>query len=154
MKFVVKLLMILAYLMLFSGLLLAQAEQKPANSAAAPLAVSWKTLQKVEVVKSDNLYLPKFDPAVKALMGQWIELRGYMMPVDHSLKQETFIFSAIPMKSCYFCLPGGPESFVEVRVADPIRFTNNPIVIVGQLQMMKNDPMGMYYRLVGARVKT
>ena len=115
--------------------------------------MSWDVLAKVEVIEKNNLLAPKFSQDVQNLDGTTVKLRGYMMPLDQAKKQKNFILSANPVASCYFCLPGGPETMVEVKATKSMKFSYNPITISGTLQLLADDPMGMYYRLVDATME-
>jgi uncharacterized protein len=50
--------------------------------------------------------------------------------------------------SCNFCVPAGPEGLVEVRTVSPVRYTLEPVVVEGLLAVLKDDPFGLYYRVV------
>jgi len=52
--------------------------------------------------------------------------------------------------SCNFCLPGGPESMMEVRLKTPVKYSQDAVVVEGRLLVLKDDPYGLYYRLVDA----
>ena len=39
---------------------------------------------------------------------------------------------------------------VDVRAADAVTFSYNPISITGKLELLEDDPMGMYFRLADA----
>ncbi len=114
--------------------------------------LSWDVLAKVETIEKDLLLVPKFSEDVKTLDGQEIQLRGYIMPLDQAKEQKHFILSANPVAGCYFCVPGGPESMVEVKAKKKVKFGYNPITISGTLELLADDPMGMYYRLTDAQV--
>ena len=115
---------------------------------------SWDTMAQVRLVKQDGRYVPEFEAAVLELAGTEIQLKGFMLPLDQSPKQAHFLLSANPVAECFFCLPGGPESLVEVKLDGEIDFSYDPIAIAGTLELLEDDPMGMYYRLVSARVAT
>jgi hypothetical protein len=56
-------------------------------------------------------------------------------------------------QTCAFCLPGGPESLVEVRTKTPVKYTFEPVVLSGKLTVLKDDANGLYYRLTDAQVQ-
>lgn len=120
-------------------------------TAHAQQDVSWETLSQVKLTKADNKFVPKFETPVAQLSGQQIQVKGFMMPLEQAAKQKHFILSANPVQNCFYCLPGGPESLVEVRLEKPVEFSYDPITIAGRLELLKDDPMGMYYRLTDAR---
>lgn len=124
--------------------------------AARPLpelkgVVSWKTLAQVEAVRQKDKFVPQFSSNVTVLDKKEVRLQGFMMPLEMGEKQKRFILAALP-PSCAFCLPGGPEQLVEVQAKAPVKYGFEPIVISGRLTVLKDDPMGLYYRLTDAVV--
>lgn len=114
-----------------------------------PGVVPWKTLAAVEQIKEKEKVVPKFDRAVLALDKKEIKLQGFMMPLEAGERQKHFILTSLP-PSCGFCMPGGAESVVEVRSKQPIKYTMEPVVLAGKLAVLKDDPTGLYYRLIDA----
>jgi hypothetical protein len=130
-------------------------EQIP-PSAPKPLAelkgvVSWKTLAEVQVVKEKDKFVPQFSNTIAGLDKKEVKLQGFMMPLEMGDKQKRFILSAMP-PSCAFCLPGGPDQIVEIQAKAPVKYGFEPIVLSGKLAVLKDDPMGLYYRLTDAVV--
>ena len=148
-------------LALLAGLVLAlpaQAQHQPPPGADPsqfkPLeerndVVSWKLLSQVELVKQKDRYVPQFAAAVTALDKKEVKVQGFMMPLQMGDKQSHFVLTAMP-QSCAFCLPGGPESMVEVKSKTPVKYTFEPIVLTGKLAILKDDPTGVFYRLTDA----
>ena len=110
----------------------------------------WQVLGDVTMVEKDNLYVPDFGEDIKALDGKVISLKGYMMPLEQSKEQTNFILSANPIASCFFCGPDGASSLVEIQARKAVAFSYNPVIITGTLELLEDDPMGMFYRLVNA----
>ncbi|MBC7804013.1 MAG: DUF3299 domain-containing protein [Candidatus Parcubacteria bacterium] len=150
---------LLAVLLLPFG---AHAQSKPGQPPQAgipganikPLAerndvVSWRLLAQVEVVKVKDRYQPQFSAGVTALDAKEVKVQGFMMPLEMGDKQSHFILSATP-QSCSFCMPGGPESLVEVKAKKPLAFGLEPVVLSGKLTVLKDDPTGVFYRLTDA----
>ena len=128
-------------------------EQIP-PAAAKPLpevkgVVSWKTLSEVQAVKQKDKFVPQFSNAINALDKKEIKLQGFMMPLEMGDKQKRFILTSMP-PSCAFCLPGGPDQLVEIQAKTPVKYGFEPIVVSGKLVVLKDDPMGLYYRLTDA----
>lgn len=128
----------------------------PGGTDAAPRplpelkgVVSWKTLAEVQQVKVKNRVVPQFSGNVESLDRKEVRLQGFMMPLEVGERQKHFVLTAMP-QTCSFCLPGGPESLVEVRSKAPVRVTFEPIVVSGRLAVLKDDPNGLYYRLTDA----
>ena len=111
--------------------------------------VSWKTLSQVELVKQKDRYVPQFAKDVSALDQKEVKVQGFMMPLQVGDKQSHFVLTAMP-QSCAFCLPGGPESMVEVKSKTPVKYTFDAVVLTGKLTVLKDDPTGVFYRLVDA----
>ena len=78
-------------------------------------------------------------------------MQGFMMPLEPGEKQKHFLISLVP-QSCSFCLPAGPEGVVEVKSKTPVKYTLEPIIMSGKMEVMKDDPMGLYYRMNNATV--
>ncbi len=112
-------------------------------------AVSWRLLAQVELVRVKDRFLPQFSSGVAALDKKEVKLQGFMMPLELGEKQSHFILSAMP-QSCMFCMPGGPEQLVEVKSKKPLAYGFEPIVLSGRLEVLKDDPNGVYYRLTEA----
>ena len=111
--------------------------------------LSWKVLSQVELVKQKDRYVPQFAPAVTALDKKEVKVQGFMMPLEVGDKQSHFVLTAMP-QTCAFCLPGGPESMVEVKSKTPVKYTFEPVVLTGKLAILKDDPTGVFYRLTDA----
>ena len=151
---------LLAVALLSSGALLAQSHTPPPGAPADPSAqfkplperkdvLSWKTLAQVELVKQKDRYVPQFASSIAALNAKEVKIQGFMMPLEMGDKQTHFILSSMP-QSCAFCMPGGPESLVEVKTKAPVKFGFEPIVLTGKLAVLKDDPTGVFYRLTDA----
>jgi hypothetical protein len=111
--------------------------------------VSWKTLGQVELVKVKDRVVPQFSDGVLKLNATEVKLQGFMMPLEMGDKQKHFVLTAMP-QTCSFCLPGGPESLVEVRTKAPVKYTFEPVVLSGKLAVLKDDANGLFYRLTDA----
>jgi hypothetical protein len=111
--------------------------------------VSWKVFSQVELVKQKDRYVPKFAPGVAALDQKEVKVQGFMMPLQTGDKQSHFVLTAMP-QSCAFCMPGGPESMVEIKTKTPVKYTFEPVIVSGRLSILKDDPTGIFYRIVDA----
>ncbi|MCE2948643.1 MAG: DUF3299 domain-containing protein [bacterium] len=124
-----------------------QFQQKAVDEKNGTL--SWRTLAQVATVKQRDKFVPQFSEAVLAFDNRQVRLQGFMMPLTTGDQHKTFLLSA-QSPSCPFCLPGGPDSLVEVQARAPMRFGEEPMILAGRLQVLRNDPGGLYYRLVDA----
>ena len=128
--------------------------QPPPPESFKPLpelkgVVSWKTLAQVTPVKEKDKFVPQFAKDVTALDKKEVKLQGFMMPLDTGERQKRFLLTAMP-PSCAFCMPGGPDQLVEVQAKNPVKYGFDPIVVTGKFVVLKDDPMGLYYRLTDA----
>jgi hypothetical protein len=111
--------------------------------------VSWKLLSQVELVKQKDRYVPQFSPDVAALNNKEVKMQGFMLPLQMGDKQTHFVLAAMP-QTCSFCVPGGPESLVEVKSKQPVKYTFDILVLTGKLEVLKDDPRGVFYVLTDA----
>ncbi len=124
------------------------------NSPFAPLqersdVLAWSVLTDVKTKVEKNRLLPVFSAPVLALNQKSQRVQGFMMPLEPGEKQKHFLISSVPL-TCSFCVPGGPESMVEVKTKTPVKYTLEPVVVEGQFAVLKDDPYGLYYRIVDA----
>jgi hypothetical protein len=147
-----------AFLLVLALAFPAAAQHQPSPGADAaqfkPLperkdVLAWKTLAQVELVKLKDRYVPQFSNEVAALDQKQVKVQGFMMPLQMGDKQTHFVLSAMP-QTCAFCMPGGPESMVEVKSKAAVKYTFEPLVITGKLSVLKDDPTGVFYRLTEA----
>ena len=124
------------------------------NSPFAPLperrdVVPWSVLTAVKTRAENNKLLPNFEKPQLALNQKTQRVQGFMMPLEPGEKQTHFLLSSIPL-SCGFCVPGGPESMVEVKTRTPVRYTLDPVTVEGKFAVLADDPYGLYYRITDA----
>jgi hypothetical protein len=124
------------------------------NSPFAPLVaradvLPWSILTDVTTKTVKNRVLPVFNPQLQALNQKSQRIQGFMMPLDPGEKQKHFLISSVPL-TCSFCLPGGPESMVEVRTKTPVAYSLEAVVVEGRFAVLADDPYGMYYRMTDA----
>jgi hypothetical protein len=139
----------------FLALNLANAQKHPpANGIPIlpdlPGVLPWSQLEKVDSYKAkDGRLLPKYPDSVLALDNQRVRMQGFMMPLEAGPRQSHFLLT-VTAPSCPYCLPAGPEGIVEIKASAPVKFSYKPIVLSGQMHVLKSDPMGLYYRLTDA----
>ena len=124
------------------------------NSPIAPLVeradvLPWSLLTEVKSKTVKNRILPVYGPEITALNQKSQRVQGFMMPLDPGEKQRHFLISSVPL-TCAFCLPGGPESMVEVTTKTPVRYSLEAVVVEGKFAVLADDPYGMYYRMTEA----
>ena len=124
------------------------------NSPFAPLpqrsdVVSWNVLTAVTTKTEKNKVLPVYGPEQMALNQKTQRIQGFMMPLEPGEKQSHFLLASVPL-TCGFCVPGGPESMVEVRTKEPVKYTMDPVTVEGRFAVLNDDPYGLYYRITDA----
>ena len=125
----------------------AELQQNPADT--------WKILEKVTFkTKKDPMLgydvdIPIFSKEVKALAGETVEIRGYIIPVEGYKQQGYFVFSAYPYNLCYFCGGAGKETVMEVfaKEGTTVKYTAKPITIKGKLVLNSKDVNKLMYLL-------
>jgi hypothetical protein len=124
------------------------------NSPIAPLperadVLPWSVLTDVKTKPVKNRLLPAFPATVQALNDKPQRIQGFMMPLGPGERQRHFLLSSVPL-SCSFCVPGGPESMVEVKTRTPVKYSLEPVVVEGKFAVLADDPYGLYYRITDA----
>ena len=126
-----------------------------------PGALDWKILGTTEEMqqptKDDNgveytYTKPIFPPAVKALDGKTVTVKGFMFPLEEDEAQGYFLIGPFPL-SCPYHYHVGPSLVIEVKMTKgKIKFTEEPIMVKGTLQLVPDDPeYGSFYRLLNAQ---
>jgi uncharacterized protein len=124
------------------------------NSPFAPLpqrsdVVAWSLLTAITTKNEKNKILPVFGAPQLALHQKTQKVQGFMMPLEPGQNQRHFLLTSVPL-SCSFCLPGGPESMIEVRAKTPVKYSLEPVVVEGKFLVLNDDPYGLYYRITDA----
>ena len=114
-----------------------------------PGVVPWSVLTSIKTKVDNKKIVPIFTMSQMALNQKSQKVQGFMMPLEPGEKQRHFLLTSVPM-SCGFCLPGGPESMIEVRTKTPVKYTLEPLVIEGKFLVLNDDPYGLYYRITDA----
>lgn len=151
--------------LLASGLAVAQMPSSPVpqgtgpgvhspDSPIAPLpqrtdVVPWSVLTAVTTRTEKNKLVPVFNPEQLALNQKPQRIQGFMMPLEPGERQTHFLLSSVPL-TCSFCVPGGPESMVEVKTKTPVKYSLEPVVVEGKFATLVNDEYGLYYRVTDA----
>ena len=135
-----------------SGLLALTAALAP--SALAQQEASWESLMQVEYEEIDTAkgkqWIPQFARDIRNLDQKTVRVSGYMIPLGYEEEQTHFLISAWPGDGCYFHLPGGPNSVIEVKAQRGVEFTYDTIAVKGKLELLRDDPYGLLYRMVDA----
>ncbi len=93
---------------------------------------------------------PTFPDELIALDGSEVKLVGFNIPLDSSGRR---LLLSLISPSCPFCLPGGPETFVEVEASEDIPLEIEPIVLEGTFELLNEGIWtGYFYRMTDARL--
>ena len=111
--------------------------------------VPWSLLTAVSTKNEKNRLLPVFTKEQLALNQKPQRIQGFMMPLEPGDRQTHFLLSSVPL-TCQFCLPGGPESMVEVKAKTPVKYTMEPVTVEGRFVTLHDDEYGLYYRVTEA----
>ena len=117
---------------------------------------TWQTLSKITYRKQyDELMgfkvdIPVFSEDVKAMAGQEIVVKGYIIPTEGYKSHQEFVFSAFPYNMCFFCGGAGPETVMEVEASEPIEITAEVVTIKGKLALNDDDINRLIYLLTDA----
>lgn len=111
--------------------------------------VPWSVLTDIRTQVENRRIVPVYPPAVQSLDQRQQRIQGFMMPLEPGEQQRHFLLSSVPL-TCSFCVPGGPESMVEVRTKTPVKYSLNAVIVEGRFHVLKSDPYGLYYRITDA----
>ncbi len=129
--------------------LLFTTEPRAAPDPASKSPVAWATLASSKESASQSGKTIAFGPAVAALDGRVVAIKGYRVP----LEVKTHFLIASKPSDCPDHIEDGPMSFVEVLSKEPMKPTfGRPLTVTGKLELLKNDSAGTYYRLVDAEL--
>ena len=112
-------------------------------------ALSWEMLTDVKVQSGKTGIVPVFTAAQAALDQKTQRVQGFMMPLEPGDKQKHFLLTSVPM-TCSFCVPGGPESMIEVKTKVPVKYTLDAVLVEGKFVVLRDDSYGLYYRMTDA----
>lgn len=121
----------------------------------------WRTLRTVTIDKQYDemigmeIIQPNFGPAIKALEGKEVIVKGYIIPSSGNIiSQEHFMFSAVPYNMCFFCGKSGPESAMEVfaKKEANITYTEDAVRLKGTLRLLNGGVNGLIYSLDNAEL--
>lgn len=124
------------------------------NSPIAPLpvrtdVVPWSVLTNISTKTHKKQILPVFKAEQLAMHQKTQRIQGFMVPLDAAEKQSHFLLTSVPL-TCSFCIPGGPESMIEVKAKTPVKYSLEPVVVEGRFTVLNDDPYGLYYRMTDA----
>jgi hypothetical protein len=112
----------------------------------------WNTLMETRVQLDEaGQLVAAYPAAVRALDGQTVRLAGFMLPLDMQSAQRHFLLAASP-PSCFFHVPGGPATVVEVKAEKhPVPGSFEAMVVEGRLKLVGSSDSGVLFQLDNAR---
>lgn len=124
------------------------------NSPIAPLpdrndVVPWSVLTDLTKKTTKDGIVPVFNDVQKGMDKTVQRIQGFMMPLTPRASHTYFLLTSVPL-TCSFCMPGGPESMIEVKAKTPVRYSTEPVVVEGTFTVLTNDQYGLFYRMVDA----
>lgn len=125
----------------------------PSDFEGAPEdLVLWGELAKAGVTRKAGRYDVAFLPPVLALEGRTITLIGFMAPVHPGEREKQFLLSDTRFL-CDTCQSApAPQSIVEVNAKEGQPVHERPIMVRGKLELVRDSPHGLIYRLHDATV--
>lgn len=98
-----------------------------------------------------ELLTATFGESLKALNGQDVVIKGYIIPLDPLGTQ--YVISRNPMASCFFCGGSGPETVAELKL-HPNSFrrykTDEVLSFKGTLQLNEKNATSLNYVILNA----
>ena len=122
-----------------------------ATVAAAPSQqkVVWTTLAQAKESFGKTGKTIEFSREVSSLDRTRVTIQGFRVP----LEVKTHFLLAEKPSDCPHCLGEQPHSFVEVFSKQDVKPTfGRPLTVAGKLEILRNDPSGVYYRLMDAEL--
>jgi hypothetical protein len=127
-----------------------------AQKSKSPVLLNWMELQRIKTRPTTLegvegfLPLPIFTDAIKKYRNQWVEIDGYVIPLDKTGK--TLALSSFSMAECFFCGKAGPASVMTILLKKPSKNykTDQIATFRGILRLNENDPKELFYVLESA----
>lgn len=119
----------------------------------------WRTLAMIkfdmQMGEANDMVIqkPRTEPMIKAMDGDEVLVKGYIIPLSGKKAQSHFMFSAYPFASCFFCGKAGPESVMEVFTRDELKveYSDQAIYIKGTFKYLGYKPNDIMFSLMDAR---
>ncbi len=127
--------------------------------AQAQEEVNWAvlmdiTFKDIYIEKEDvYVYYPLFGEKQRKYDLKKISVTGYIIPID--VNANTYVLSAYPFSSCFFCGNAGPESVMAIYFKGKNRTfkTDERLTLVGTLRLNDTDIDELVYVLEDAEVR-
>lgn len=124
-----------------------------------PFNLSWKSLSETSFSEyfneTKNIWTLEgvFPVSIRKLNGSDVKITGYVIPID--IKKRSYVLSAYPYSSCYFCGGAGPESIVNLQLNDLKHHIETDAIktFSGVLDLQSRPKNGFYFTLINARIE-
>jgi len=107
-------------------------------------AVPWEVLLDVELVFEGIDLVPEYSEEARAIDGETVKMVGFLLPLDATGTRQLL---SMVSPNCPFCLPGGPNTFVELIADEPVEWTDDAVVVSGRFELLEDSLSGYYYRM-------
>ncbi len=124
------------------------------------IQLDWKMLGHI---KFNEQYTPELDayvpypifhPIIKQMEGKYIQIKGYIIPIDEVGDDKLLVLSAYPFTNCFFCGGAGPETVMDIHINETTkRFKQDAVTTFkGKLKLNDSDLYYLNYILEDAEL--
>jgi len=133
---------------------------RPAAEAAAQKMLPkahdelWSKLVRCDVKYDEKAgtYGISLTPEVKALDGQVVTVKGFVLPMDGSDRTRHFLISRnTPV--CLYCPPGEPNEVIEVTAPGGVEWSEKLTTVRGKLHLVNDEEKALFFRIENAEAK-
>lgn len=125
-------------------------------SLDAQVKLTWEELEDVEFSDTfsddfgDFTSLPAFGKTPVKYNNKEVYISGYMIPVD--AENNYYVLSRFTFNMCFFCGKAGPESVIQLKLAEGHRqfFLDERVTLKGNFRLNYDDMTQCYYLLLDA----
>ncbi|MFK7968972.1 MAG: DUF3299 domain-containing protein, partial [Bacteroidia bacterium] len=141
--------MIAKYLRSIIAILVMTIAWTQAQTPTLPTVIDWAVLAQVRYKAYQSPGMADGDKptpgaAVQRLNGQLISIKGYVIPMD--VDGNSYMLSAQPNATCFFCGKSGMESVIELWLKDGHRrFKMDEMVTFSGTLLLNDDTFGLMY---------
>ena len=100
-------------------------------SSLAQQRVRWSSFERLqfeEVFDKESsmwMQVPKWTDKDRQLDGKLVEITGYVIALD--VLSDEYALSAFPFASCFFCGAAGPESVMELKLKNEVKYLTDEV---------------------------
>jgi len=101
------------------------------TNISAQVRVRWSSFERLQFEevfeKETSMWIlrPKWTDKDRELDGQLVEITGYVIALD--VLSDDYALSAFPFASCFFCGAAGPESVMELKLANKMEYLTDEV---------------------------